>query len=181
MRVSVAVEDALRAGDLDAVREALGDPPDWPNTVDPYLDAPVLQLAVGSAPLDTIHRLLREGADPNFHPVDDGFPALIDVIHHRRDDHPDLARWDDGHQVLAALIEAGARVDERGLNDWTALHFAASYDDGVAVRMLLEAGADPCARTRIDDFESPLDVARRQSGRALAVLEDWLAGRPAAS
>jgi ankyrin repeat protein len=72
--------------------------------------------------------------------------------------------------VLAALLAAGADVHRRGLNDWTPLHFAAAADDPVAVTMLLDAGADPWARTRIDDFETPLDVARHGSPAAFAVL-----------
>ena len=161
MRVSMAVERALREGDVDTVRWELDDPPDWPNTLEPYMRSPILAVALGAAPLAAIRRLLDEGADPNCQ-VLDGFPALIDVIHHRR--------REEGREIVAVLLAAGARVDERGLNDWTALHFAASYDDDVAVRLLLEAGADPHARTRIDDFETPLDVAGPD---ALAVLREW--------
>ena len=177
MRASIALEQALREGDVDAARRALGDPAGWPNVVDPYTHTPVLSLAIGRSPLEAIRRLLAEGADPNFQPVNDGFPTLIDVIHHRRDDRPELTKWSDAHEVLAAMIAAGAKVDERGLNDWTALHFAASYDDEVAVGMLLAAGADPHARTRIDDLESPLDTAENGSPRALAVLRAWLADK----
>lgn len=62
----------------------------------------------------------------------------------------------------------------RGINDWTALHFAAASDDAVSVQMLLEAGADPNARTRIDDFETPLEIAEHASPHALAELRSWL-------
>lgn len=176
MRVSMAVEEALSAGDVDAVRAALGDPPDWPNVVEPYLGASVLSLAYGHAPLAAIRQLLAEGADPNFQPENDGFPALVDVIHHRRDDDPRLAHaWDDRHALLAELIAAGADLEARGINDWTALHVAAVHDDDVAVRILLEAGADPQARARIDDLESPVDVAEQSAPRAAAVFREWIA------
>ena len=173
MRAYIALERALERGDVDAARLALGDPDGWPNVLDPYVGAPVLSLALGCAPRDAIGQLLAQGADPNFRVADDGFPPLIDVIHHRRDDRPELRRWSDAHELLAMLIAAGARVDERGLNDWTALHFAAGYDDEVAVGLLLEAGADPHARTRIDDFETPVEVAEKVGPRALTVLRAW--------
>jgi ankyrin repeat protein len=130
----------------------------------------VLSIALGAADLGTIRRLLDDGADPNFGGGDDGFPSLIDVLHHRCRDAPELRRWDDCHEVLRALIDAGADVNARGLNDWTALHFAAAADDPVAVEVLLEGGADPEARTRIDDDETPIDVARHTSPEALAAL-----------
>jgi ankyrin repeat protein len=175
MRISMRLAAALEAGDLEAGRAALEDDDDWPDAVDPYLHSTVLSIALGRADLDTIRRLLDQGADPNFRAVDDGFPCLIDVLHHRCRDAPGLPHWDDCHDVLRALIDAGAEVDERGLNDWTALHFAAAADDVVAVRMLLEAGADPEARTRIDDLETPIDVARTGSPEVLATLTQWLA------
>jgi ankyrin repeat protein len=173
MHASIALGNALRRGDLQAARQALGDPPDWPNSVDGYLHSSVLSAALGWAPLDTIRELLTEGADPNFTPLDDGFPSLIDVMHHRLSKRPELPHWDDGHEVLEALLAAGADPDRRGLNDWTALHFAAAADDPVAVRMLLAAGADPNARTRIDDCETPLEIAQEHSPRALSAFVDW--------
>ena len=170
------IEAALEAGDVDRVRRALGDPDDWPNSFDPSLHVRVLSLAIGAAPLEAIRTLLRDGADPNLIGRDDGFPALVDVMHHRRDDRPELRRHHDRHDLLADLIAAGAEIDVRGLNDWTALHFAAAYDDDVAVTMLLRAGADPNARTRIDDLETPLEIAERGSGRALTAMRAWLRG-----
>lgn len=176
MRASVALERALEAGDLFAAREALGNPSDWPNALDPYLGFTVLTRALSCAPLGTIRELLAAGANPNLHLIDDGFPALIDVIHHRREDVP-ARRWKDRHDVLVALIAAGADVHARGLNGWTALHVACVHDDGDAVALLLDAGADPFARTNIDDFERPIDIAEHHLGAANLVLKAWLAGQ----
>ena len=170
MRASIAFEAAIKQGDLVAARRAIGNPPDWPNSVDPYMHATALQTALGWASLDTIRALLEAGADPNLQPVEDGFPSLVDVLHHRLSDRPELPKHDDGHAVLALLLEHGADVHRRGINDWTALHFAAAADDPIAVQMLLDAGADPNARTRIDDFETPLEIAERGAPRALAVF-----------
>lgn len=170
MRASMRLEEALTAGDLASARAALGDAPGWPNCVDPHTRCTVLSIALGWADLSTIRRLLDEGADPNFDVEDDGFPSLIDVLHHRCRNVPKLPHRSDCHEVLRALIDAGADVNRRGLNDWTALHFAAAADDPVAVEILIEAGADPTARTRIDDLETPIDVARNGSPEAFAIL-----------
>ena len=174
MRVSIALERALERGDVDGARRVLGDPEDWPNARDPYMGSRVLSSALACAPLEAIRRLLREGADPDLIGLDDGFPALIDVLHHRRNDRPELRRWGDRHPLLAELLAAGADVHARGLNDWTALHFAVADDDWISVWMLLRAGADPEARTRIDDLETPRDVAATYDRpRALAALREW--------
>jgi ankyrin repeat protein len=173
MRVSIALERALERGDLRAARRALGDPDDWPNSHDPYTWSRVLAIAIGCARLETIRQLLRDGADPNLIGLDDGFPALIDVLHPRRDDRPELRRWGDRLPLLAELLAAGADVHARGLNDWTALHFAVADDDPIAVTMLLRHGADPEARTRIDDLETPLEIAEAHSPRALAAIRAW--------
>jgi ankyrin repeat protein len=178
MRTSMELERALARGDVVAARRALGDPDDWPNSRDPYLHDRVLAVAIGCARLETIRTLLREGADPNLIGLDDGFPALIDVLHHRRNDRPELRRWGDRHPLLAELLARGADVHARGLNDWTALHFAVADDDWVSVWMLLRAGADPDARTRIDDLETPRDIAvNHDRRRALAALREWDRGR----
>ena len=166
----MAVEEALRRGDVARARRVLGDPPEWPNCVDPYTGSTLLSIALAWAPLAAIRELLSDGADPNFHPTQDGFPSLLDVLHHRLSDRPELPGWKDGYEVLALLLEAGADVHERGINDWTPLHCAVAADDPVAVRMLLDAGADPNARTRIDDCDTPLEMAERSAPRALAVL-----------
>ena len=174
MRASIAFERALEAGDLEAARHALGDPTGWPDVVDPYLGDTVLSRAIGCAPLTVIQSLLAQGADPNFRMQDDGFPALIDVIHHRRNDRPELRQWSDAHEVLRALLAAGADVHTVGLNGGTALHFACWYDDAVAVRLLLEAGADPHRRTTVDDQETSVEIAEQQRGEAHRVLTEWL-------
>jgi ankyrin repeat protein len=131
MRISMCLAAALKVGDLGAARAALEDQSGWPNCVDPYLHCTVLSIALGAADLGTIRQLLDEGADPNFAAGDDGFPSLIDVLHHRCRDAPELPRSGDCHEVLRALVDAGADVNVRGLNDWTALHFAAAADDPV--------------------------------------------------
>jgi ankyrin repeat protein len=161
MAAYIALEAAMRAGDLDGARAALGDDPEFPNVHDPYTHTPLLALALHWAPLPAVAELLRLGADPNFEALD-GFPALVLVALHGRE---------ETHALLRLLIGAGADVNRRGLNDWTPLHAAASRDDAEAVAILLAAGADPSLRTTIDELMTPLEEAEAYGNlRAAAAL-----------
>jgi len=151
MRVYIELETALRTGDLDTVEDLLGTAENYPNCLDPYSYQPLLHLALAWAPIDTIESLLAAGADPNFE-ARDGFPSLIEVIHHDSEDRP---------AKLRALLDAGADPNQRGVNDWTPLHAAAARDEDTSIELLLIHGADPTARTRIDDLGTPLELAEQ--------------------
>ena len=162
MRAYLELEHALRGGDLDAARTALGDPSGFPGVREPYTGQWVFPLALAWSPAATIRELLELGADPNFE-ANDGFPALVEVT---------LSERDDRHRILELLLGAGADVERRGLNDWAPLHAAASRDDAVAIGLLLRGGADPSARTGIDEHETPLELAvRAGSTQAASALE----------
>ena len=47
-----------------------------------------------------------------------------------------------------------------------------------AIRVLLEAGADPRLRTRIDDYETPLEMAERAGLIEIAEMFAACAERP---
>ena len=148
-----AIEEACAAGDLDAFRMMLGDPEGFPDCrldVDLFglADRP-LDIAIQHGPIDFIARLLALGADPT-PPATDGFPPLFQAIDAPRSDR---------HAVLALLLGKGADPEQRGLNDGTALHHAVARRDIEAVHLLLQHGADPTARTRIDDLSTPLEDA----------------------
>jgi ankyrin repeat protein len=165
-----AIEDACRAGDLQALAAALGDPPDFPNCVVPAVlgmgDRPLV-VAISCGPVAFIRRLLEVGADPDY-PADDGFPALIHALSTGRPDR---------RAIIALLLDFGADIERRGLNDWTALHYAVALRDLAAIALLLARGADPNARTRIDDCTTALEDADAAGFReAAALIRDALAG-----
>lgn len=150
-RQHMELDRAFRAGDLDAVRDALGDPADFPNCQLPgSLGDHPLVYALYWSPLAFIETLLQLGADANY-ADDDGFPSLIAVLSTDRDDR---------YALIERLLTAGAAIDQRGLNDWTPLHYAVSLRDLEAVRLLLSLGADPTLETRIDDYTTPLEDAK---------------------
>jgi ankyrin repeat protein len=147
-----AVDGAYRRGDLDALRQALGDPPDFPNCLQPFElavgDYP-LEYAIYWSPLSFIETLLAIDADPNY-PDQGGFPSLMATL---ATDRPDK------YEILRLLLDHGANVQQRGHNDWTPLHYAVARRDLRAVELLLAHGAEPTARTRIDDCSTPLEDA----------------------
>jgi uncharacterized protein len=147
-----AVDHAYRMGNLAGLRAALGNPADFPNCVQP-LELGVgrypLEYAIYWSPLPFIIELLEAGADARY-PDDAGFPSLIAAL---STDRPNRLA------VLTLLLDNGADVGQRGINDWTPLHYAVVQRDLPAVELLLEYGADPVARTRIDDCTTPLEDA----------------------
>lgn len=169
----LAIHRAFVAGDVAALREALGNPPDFPACGLPAgFSGTCLAYAVYHAPPAMVRALLELGADPNA-PDPAGFPAPIAALASERDDR--LA-------ILEALLAAGADPGTRGINDWTALHWAAAHDDAPAVVLLLARGADPESRTGIDDGATPLEEAERLGcARAAALLRAHRPGqRPGA-
>jgi len=131
----------------------LGDPPDFPDCRQP------LELAVGDHPLEYaiywsplafVEQLIGMGADPNYeHHA--GFPSLIAALSSGRPGK---------NKILKLLLESGADVGQRGLNDWTALHYAIIQRDLEAVKVLLDYGADPDLKTRIDHYTTPIEDAK---------------------
>jgi len=151
------IDDAFRAGDLAALRAAVDDPAAVPNGPMPRTIGCCLVYAIYHSPARFIRTLLESGADPNAS-VDDGFPPLIAALS-RTNDHPGAPARPDVVEILALLLESGADPNQRGINDYTPLHMAVGERNRRAVEVLLHAGADPYARTRIDDCDTPREMA----------------------
>jgi hypothetical protein len=162
------IHDAFVAGDLDALRAAVDDPSSIPNGRAHDAIGSCLVYAIYHSPLAFIRTLLDLGADANA-PADDGFPPLIAAITKTRD-VPGATRRDDVDEMVRLLLKHGADPNQRGINDYTALHMAAAERNALAVQILLDAGADPELRTRIDDYETPLEMAAQANLTAIAAI-----------
>lgn len=152
MDLTDQLHDAFVHGDLAKLRTALADPGEFPDIYLPseFCGGYLLEYAIYHSPLAFIHTLLDHGANPNYK-SDDGFPSLIATLSSQRPDK---------YPLLTLLIASGANVNQRGINDWTPLHHAAVSDDIESVKLLLSSGADLHAKTRVDDYATPLEQAQ---------------------
>ena len=151
------LDAAFRCGDLEAIRQELGELDNFPNVdAGPGIGA-CLTYAISHSPLALVSDLLDAGADPDW-PADDGFPPLIAALA-CSDATPGTSTRNDVHELIQLLLDHGADVGQRGINDYTPLHWSAGQGDLAAVDILLANGADPNAITRIDEFETALETA----------------------
>jgi ankyrin repeat protein len=162
------IDAAFRAGDLEALRAAVPEPERFPGGVMPLAVGPCLEYAIYHSPLRFIRALLELGAEVN--PEDHaGFPPLLAALSCSRA-RPGAPGRPDVAEILALLLELGADPNQRGINDYTALHMAVAEGCRAGVELLLAAGADPRLRTRIDELETPRELAERSGLRELAEL-----------
>jgi uncharacterized protein len=162
------IDAAFREGNLAALREAVDDLKSVPNGPMPLTIGNCLEYAIYHSPLAFIRTLLEIGADPN--PQDHaGFPPLIAALSCARS-HPGAPGRPDVADIIKLLLLFGADPNQRGLNDYTPLHMAVSECNLPAVEVLLEGGADPRLRTRIDDCETPREMAEAASLGEIAKL-----------
>jgi len=162
------IRHAFREGDLDGLRAAVKDPTVIPNGRMPGNIGACLVNAIYHSPLAFIRTLLEMGADPNA-PVDDGFPPLIAALSCARD-VPGANRRTDVDDILRLLLRFGADPNQRGINDYTPLHMAIAARDALAVQILLVGGADSELRTRIDECETPIEMATAAGLMAIAAI-----------
>jgi uncharacterized protein len=152
------IDAAFKAGDLAALRAAVDDPMDIPNGIMPMSIGSCLVYAIYHSPVAFIRELLEIGADPR-RDDHDGFPPLMAALSCSRSQPGSPAR-PDVPEIIALLLSFGADPAQRGINDYTALHMAVAERNREAVDLLLAAGADPQVKTRIDECETALDMAR---------------------
>ena len=158
------IHEAYKQGDLESLQAALNYPPDFPNQRGQIgLDENCLEYAIYHSPISFIRILLEIGADPN--DEDRSFPSLIAALSTSRPDKYD---------IVILLHANGADIQQRCINDYTPLHYAANDDDPSAIELLLSLGADPEARTNVDEYATPLEEAVHLGRlRAVKALEDW--------
>ena len=148
-----------QAGELEA--EAVRSPT-FPDGVDDYLGRRWIINAIDSRCTATVQWMLQKGVDLNFRD-EEGYTPLHAAIDSKAPNRLD---------VLKLLLDAGAPVNLKGINDWTPAHQAAVRDDVEALKLLVRSGADLTIRTEIDNYATPLEEARSvRSRNALRYLQ----------
>ena len=166
------MDAAFRAGDLGALRDAVEDRDAVPNGLMPLPIGSCLEYAIYHSPLEFIRTLLEIGANPN--PMDHtGFPPLIAALSRSRS-RPGAPQRAGVIEIMKLLLSFRADPNQRGINDYTALHMAVDQENAAAVELLLENGADARLKTRIDDCETPREMAERAGLRGITeLLAKW--------
>ncbi len=144
--------------DLDQLEFASQVMDSFPHERDGCYGTPWIVHAISSGSLKSVKWMVEKGVD--LQPIGtDGYPPVISCI--------DL-KAKEKYQILRLLLDAGADINERGINGWTPLHLAALRDDTASMRILLEAGADRTITTEIDDDATAEEEARNLGHRKSA-------------
>lgn len=148
MDLNLRIHKAFKENDFEQLRDLLGHSREFPNF---HLEGfgHLLEYAIYHSSLNFINHILDAGADPNYEDHA-GFPSIIAALSSEREDRKD---------IIDLLLRYGGDIHQRGINDWTPLHWAAANDDAGLIEYLLEKGADPTLRTGIDDKATPLEEA----------------------
>lgn len=143
-----AMTDAAKAGDRDVVARLLADDPAAGNTRDDNGETPLMS-ALYRGHTKIVDLLIDAGA-----PLD-LFAASA------------TGRIEALDRVLAA---SKASVTQYAYDGWTALHLAAFFGHADAAGRLLDAGADPRAKSRNSLGNTPLHAATAGQHPAVALL-----------
>ncbi len=148
-----ALISAVRARDTGLVEKLLAASPDLINAKDHAGETP-LHHAAGFGNLATLKLLLDKGADPNGCDRRKSTPLFWALYEEPK---------------VRLLLDGGAKVDAKSVEGRTVLYQAAVMGDPARVmRLLLEKGADPNAKTL--NLMTPLIAASRGSIEAMRLL-----------
>ncbi|MCC6403497.1 MAG: ankyrin repeat domain-containing protein [Fimbriimonadaceae bacterium] len=142
--------EPILSADIEALEFLARDHAPFLLGTDPWLQWHWLTNAIDCGSASVVRWMLEKGASPVSRD-EEGYTALHSAIEREASDK---------YQIMAMLIESGADLNARGVNDWTPAQLAAVRDDVAALRILYEAGASCSVRTRVDPFSTPLEEAR---------------------
>jgi ankyrin repeat protein len=122
----------------------------FPAGEDPFIERRWIINAIDVGSMESIGWMLTRAVDLCFRD-EEGYTPVLSALERDQDDRLEL---------LELLLQAGAPVNLKGVNDWTPAHMAAARDDVDALRILVSHGADLSIRTEIDEYATPLEEAR---------------------
>ena len=151
---------ALVSGDVEEWERLSDEIPSFPDGKDGWLERHWITSAVDVGSGASVEWMVSRKVPLCFRD-DEGYTVLHSCIEREKEDR---------HDLLELLIEGGADVNLKGVNDWTPLHMAGARGDLDAIRVLMENGADPSIRTAIDNYATPAEEAGSLGQRAAARL-----------
>ena len=122
----------------------------FPNGVDDFINRRWIINAIDCGSRKSIQWMLSRNVDLTFRD-EEGYTVLHSALER---DKPDK------YEVIELLLEHGAPLNIHGINDWTPAHMAVVREDIEGLKQLIRFGADLSIRTRIDDYATPLEIAR---------------------
>ena len=142
--------ECLVQSKIDLLEEALQIVEGFPDGVDGFVGRNWITNAIDSGSLESVKWILSKGVDLSFRDPE-GYTPLLSA----------MDRGLPGkYEIIQLLINHGAPINRKGINDWTPLHLAAVREDLEALQILLKNGADASIRTEIDGYATPLEEAR---------------------
>ena len=142
--------DLLAQGNIELLEEAEKVIESFPTGIDNYLQRHWITNAIDCGSLASVKWVLSRSVDLNFRD-DEGYTPLLSALERERPEK---------YEILQLLIDSGAPINKKGVNDWTPLHMAAAREDIEALKLLIKNGADLSIRTEIDDYATPLEEAK---------------------
>jgi len=141
--------EVLQHGSIEDLERIAQTTNSFPSGKDDFVERYWILNAIDCGSLESIRWMLSKKVPLDFR-NDEGFTAILWAMDCERPDQ---------YEVLELLINSGAPINKQGLNDWTPLHWAAVRNDIKALKILVEHGADPTIRTRIDNYATPREEA----------------------
>ena len=142
--------DLLAQGNIELLEEAEKVIESFPTGIDNYLQRHWITNAIDCGSLASVKWVLSRSVDLNFRD-DEGYTPVLSALERERPEK---------YEILQLLIDSGAPLNKKGVNDWTPLHMAAVREDIEALKLLIKNGADLSIRTEIDDYATPLEEAK---------------------
>jgi ankyrin repeat protein len=81
-----------------------------------------------------------------------------------------MTHFGDSPQIIDWLLDHGANIERRIINNWTPLHMAVNNSHLSVAKRLIDRGANINARTVIDDNFTPLMIAAYNGNLAIVNL-----------
>lgn len=136
--------DAINSGNIENVKNAVEHQKADVNK--PYKDKlfnnPPISTACFALNVDAVNYLLEKGADPNAENKFGQTPLMV-VCNSFYSDSASFAKI---NKIIKALASKSAKLNETGGGGFSALAYAASHNNLLGVKTLLELKADPNAR-----------------------------------